>query len=85
MRNHVLPEFGEWQLAAIGPGDVERWTARLSTRGLEVNAAEMQRRLAELGRRLEVSERKSTLPPQKPPPPKPLPPADPPWIPVRKP
>jgi integrase len=45
MRNHVLPDFGEWQLAAIGPGDVERWTARLSTRGLALSTVALARRV----------------------------------------
>ena len=45
MRNHVLPELGEWQLAAIGPGDVERWTARLSGRGLAPSTVALARRV----------------------------------------
>lgn len=45
MRNHVLPELGELQLAAIGPGDVERWTARLTSRGLAPSTVALARRV----------------------------------------
>lgn len=45
MRRHVLPDLGAWALADIRAGDVERWTATLSGRGLAPSTVALARRV----------------------------------------
>lgn len=45
IRAHVLPALGSWPLADLRPGDVERWTAGLSERGLRPSTVALSRRV----------------------------------------
>lgn len=45
IRSHVIPALGSWPLADLRPGDVERWTAGLSERGLRPSTVALSRRV----------------------------------------
>ncbi len=42
---HVIPGLGSWQLSDLRPGDVERWTAGLTERGLRPSTVALSRRV----------------------------------------
>ena len=45
IRVHVIPALGSWPLADLRPGDVERWTAGLTERGLRPSTVALSRRI----------------------------------------
>ncbi len=45
IRSHVIPALGSWPLDDLRPGDVERWMAGLTERGLRPSTVALSRRV----------------------------------------